>query len=71
MLAMWLLLSNRKVSETLCTYSSVECVKVIKPQDLTTAESVTGSICEVFFFVLFWVFLTTNYTHSIGNKSSI
>lgn len=47
---MWCLLSNRKICKTLGTYSSVECVKAIKPQDLTTAESVTGSICVCFYY---------------------
>lgn len=60
MVVMWCLLSNRKISKTLCTYSSVGCVKVIKPQDLTTAESVTGSIYG----------FTTNYTHNIRDEWS-
>lgn len=62
---MWLLLSNRKISETLCTYSSVECVKVIKLQDLTTAESATGTIATLTLtLTLFVSVFTTNYTNS-------
>nr|ADO27736.1 probable palmitoyltransferase zdhhc6 [Ictalurus furcatus] len=41
-LGIFLYSGNRKIHKTLGTYSSVECVKAIKPQDLTTAESVTG-----------------------------